>query len=585
MVSAILFSPLKLVVKAKWVNGSRFLRSVIEFTLIWKGNMNRKSITETEVNIIGAHITSRIGELLLEGTVTLEQSDEIGQDLVAGIFEPQTLAGMAVFVDSLNDKWPYFDAIQSIVRAPMLFVEEFPEEVDLGELPTYTYLGVRLHRYGSFYPGGDRVKEILSYYGYWPDSMIAPPHTEESLNRARDYEASLSHACAAIESSALLSAFEILEGIIDTDPQDAYPYLLRVLCSHLDVFSLRPSVEAVADMRQAYVIDSKLTQVFADIYKKRKQYTEEQLVKRLLQALDRERNKADLPVTREEELPHTKARKEPSKGSNETYGIPKDLESNLRFGLGAYFAVSKNWHELTVGQRRELYQSAQSHLGKAFRLDPNGYNGAVAAFYRARMLAEKPKFGFGKLTDAEFNRLTSYLDHVITTNPALPVVRTVSRGDPAKVRLSSPTLELFSLPETYYWRGYAFLRSTKPDGNTRALSDLIQGLTVLNGLFDHHGKQAHNHLMLAVAYINQYGEAPETWAAVLPHLERAWQLHNWKMFDSLSLENEFLCQVLLEGARLREPQAQKQNTLANMLKGKATQVLNLVTRPHSRIVK
>lgn len=565
--------------------GLDFCEFVIEFTLIWKGIMNRKSITETEVNVIGAHITRRIGELLLEGTVTLEQSDEIGQDLMAGIDEPQTLAGMAVFVDHLNDKWPYFDAIQSIVRAPMLFRQNFPEEVDLGELPTYTYLGVRLHRYGSFYPGGDQVKEILSYYGYWPDSMIAPPQTEESLQRARGYEASLSRACAAIERSALQSALEILEVIIDGDPQDAYPYLLRVLCSHLDVFLLRPSVEAVADMRQAYEIDSKLTQVFADIYKKRKQYTEEQLIKLLLQTLDRERSKANLPDTNEEELPQATAREESLKNRSEISGIPKDLESNLRFGLGAYFALTKDWYELTVGQRRELYQSAQGHLGKAFRLDPNGYNGVVAAFYRARMLAEKPGFGFGKLADAEFGRLTSYLGHVITTNPTLPIVRTASSDNPTKVRLSSPIVERFSLPEAHYWRGYAFLRSTRLDGNTLALSDLIQGLTVPDGLLDHHGKKAHNHLMLAVAYINQYGETPETWAAVLPHLEQAWQLHSLKIFDSFSLENEFLCQVLLEGARLRAPEAQKHNTLADTLKGKATQVLNRVTRPYGRTVQ
>lgn len=86
--------------------------------------MDTDLISDNDRNIIGMHLTRRVGQLLADKNISLDQSNEIGEFILSKIYTPKTKSEMLAFIDKLQTKWPHFDSMKTIIMNPSVFDEQ-----------------------------------------------------------------------------------------------------------------------------------------------------------------------------------------------------------------------------------------------------------------------------------------------------------------------------------------------------------------------------------------------------------------------------------------------------------------------------
>ncbi len=73
--------------------------------------MDTQTVTDDHRNSLGVQLTRRIGDLLAEGLVSLDEAGKIAEFILGKIDKATTHADLIEFLFQLNSKWPFFEPV------------------------------------------------------------------------------------------------------------------------------------------------------------------------------------------------------------------------------------------------------------------------------------------------------------------------------------------------------------------------------------------------------------------------------------------------------------------------------------------
>lgn len=91
-------------------------------------------VTEDQKNEVGMQLTRRIGQLLEEKNITLDEAKQIAEFILARIDGAESQEDMLALVDDLHHDWPYFESIQKIASVPSIAAADLEKAEKVADL-------------------------------------------------------------------------------------------------------------------------------------------------------------------------------------------------------------------------------------------------------------------------------------------------------------------------------------------------------------------------------------------------------------------------------------------------------------------